>query len=112
MSYKNAKEEFLHATRRNEVKCAEIRYSACCLWEMSGQEPPPSKELILKVGYTSEELEEFLNQLDFDYDAGYGGQELFGTVWFKDSGWIDRGEYDGSEWWQTHYCPSIPEELK
>ena len=105
---RNAKEEFLDNTSRNKVKCAEISYSAGCLWE----EQSTVGEIILKVGYTSEELEEFLNQLDFDYDAGYGGQELFGTVWFEDGGWMDRREYDGSEWWETYYCPSIPEELK
>lgn len=109
---KNAKEEFLYVTRNRKVKCAEINYSASSLWELNDEQAPPPKELILKVGHTSEELEEFINQLDFDYDSGYGGQELFGRVWFDDDGWMDRGEYDGSEWWHLHYCPSIPEELR
>ena len=38
----------------------------------------------------------FLNDLNFEYDSGYGGQELYGTVWFKDNTWAGRGEYDGS----------------
>lgn len=42
------------------------------------------------------------------YDRGYGGQELFGTLWFSDGTWADRGEYDGSEWWEHRKRPAIP----
>ena len=50
-------------------------------------------------------LEEVLPQLDFDYDDGYGGQELYGYIWYSDGTWSDRGEYDGSEWWQHQVRP-------
>ena len=46
--------------------------------------------------------------LDFTYDDGFGGQQLDGQIWFKDGTWADRGEYDGSEWWQYHKCPQVP----
>jgi len=49
-----------------------------------------------------------LQVLDFRYDGGYGGQELFGTVWLKDGTWMERGEYDGSEWWEHRTRPEIP----
>lgn len=51
-------------------------------------------------------LEEVLPKLNFKYDDGYGSQELFGYIWYADGTWSDRGEYDGSEWWQHHSCPS------
>jgi hypothetical protein len=70
-----------------------------------------SKAALLKVDHTPEELDEFLDGLDFDYDDGYGGQELFGTIWFVDGTYATRGEYDGSEWWEHHTCPEIPAEL-
>jgi len=44
--------------------------------------------------------------LDRDYDSGYGGQELSGTIVFKDGTWLERGEYDGSEWWEYKSKPS------
>ena len=44
--------------------------------------------------------------LDFDYDNGYGGQNLFGCIWYGDGTWSHREEYDGSEWWQYMKCPS------
>lgn len=53
-------------------------------------------------------LSDVLPQLDFDYDNGYGRQELEGTIWYADGTWSDRGEYDGSEWWAHRKCPSLP----
>lgn len=43
--------------------------------------------------------ESVLFTLDFEYDNGYGTQEISGVVLFKDNTWLSRGEYDGSEWW-------------
>ena len=45
------------------------------------------------------------------YDNGHGGQELFGMIWIKNGDWIERGEYDGSEWWEYKTCPEVPDEL-
>jgi hypothetical protein len=53
-------------------------------------------------------LDEVLPRLDFDYDNGYGSQELEGTVWYSDGTWSERGEYDGSEWWEHRECPPLP----
>jgi hypothetical protein len=54
------------------------------------------------------ELAEVLPQLNFDYDSGFGGQNLYGTIWYSDGTWSSRGEYDGSEWWQYNKCPELP----
>ena len=45
--------------------------------------------------------------MNFEYDNGFGGQELYGTIWLKDGTWCTRGEYDGSEWWEHHERPDI-----
>lgn len=58
------------------------------------------------------EWAKFAEDLQFEYDDGYGTQNLFGTVWFNDGSWLERGEYDGSEWWEYKSVPVIPEELK
>ena len=57
-------------------------------------------------------LAEVLPQLDFCYDSGYGGQNLYGTIWYKDGTWSNRDEYDGSEWWAYRKCPELPEGAK
>lgn len=50
-------------------------------------------------------IKKFLN---VKYDNGYGGQELFGTIWYADGTWSSREEYDGSEWWRHNKCPKLP----
>ena len=101
----NAKKELEQLLEgKAKVKCASIikdypfDYKELCLFE-------------LKVNHTEEEFQSFLNSLNFDYDSGYGGQELFGTVWLEDGTWCTRGEYDGSEWWIHNQRPKIPSEL-
>lgn len=70
------------------------------------------KKWALKVGYTKKDYDNFLESLDFEYDDGYGSQELGGNIWFADGTYADRGEYDGSEWWEYHKVPEVPEALK
>lgn len=97
----NAKEEFLYLVNNKVVICASISYREC--WEHV-----VCSDHTLPVTCTEEQYNAFVESLDFEYDSGYGGQELFGTVWFKDGTWATRGEYDGSEWWDYHACPTIP----
>jgi hypothetical protein len=109
----NAKEELLGILERTKssIKCAYIKRDMGW-WDDSDVyiSPPP---ISLKEGYTTEEYAEFLTKLDFGYDSGYGGQELLGTIWLmKENTWLERGEYDGSEWWEYNECPQIPDELK
>jgi hypothetical protein len=54
-------------------------------------------------------LEQVLPRLNFSYDRGYGHQYIFGTIWYTDGTWSERGEYDGSEWWSYRKCPPLPE---
>lgn len=52
---------------------------------------------------------DFAALADFEYDAGYGGEEIntnlkvVGGDW-----WLERHEYDGSEWWEFKRLPSQP----
>lgn len=102
----NAKTELLEALKNKaKVKCAKIRLGVRWMAE------DEVKEYKLKVGHISEDFEAFLNDFDFMYDNGYGGQKLFGTVWFEDGNWLERVEYDGSEWWEHKSCPEIPEDI-
>ena len=50
---------------------------------------------------------DFVTMADFDYDYSYGGQVIEATlvVRFKDSTWLERREYDGSEWWEYKKAP-------
>lgn len=98
----NAKQEFLQhiSGNSNKVLCTEISINT-----------KDKTSTFLTTGYTKEEWDQFLSDIDKEYDDGYGGQELYGTIWYKDGTWSTRGEYDGSEWWDYHSVPEIPKNL-
>ena len=70
------------------------------------------RKFILPVSYSEQTYKDFIDDLDFSYDDGYGIEELGGVLWFTDGTWASRGEYDGSEWWEHHTRPEIPVELR
>lgn len=43
------------------------------------------------------------------YCDGFGTQELSGTIMLSDGTWLERGEYDGSEWWEHRKPPTKPD---
>jgi hypothetical protein len=90
----NAKKELLKHIADREVKYVQIYYNDD--WNTAE----------IKIEGT---LEEVLPRLDFEYNSGYGSQEISGIIWYADGSWSDRGEYDGSEWWQYQKCPPLPE---
>jgi hypothetical protein len=87
----------------SRIVCATI-VANCTFGEFDGS----NDKITLMYNYTPEELEEFMSKLDFDYDDGYGMQYLNGTVWLENGTWLERGEYDGSEWWYLKSTPKIP----
>lgn len=53
---------------------------------------------------------EFAENSDFDYDDGFGGAEINQSLKIVGDGWwLERGEYDGSEWWEFKTLPTKPE---
>ncbi len=107
----NAKLELINHCGQREILCCEIHIN--CDRNLNGAwgEDEVDSGIRLTTGFTAEEWIEFLKLLDVEYDSGYGGQNLYGTIWYKDGTWSTRGEYDGSEWWEHHHLPSIPENL-
>ena len=51
--------------------------------------------------------EAFKAVANIEYNAGYGGQEIACdlVVVFSDGSWLERSEYDGSEWWDHRRTP-------
>lgn len=100
----NAKEEFLKHTKGKQILCAKI--------ETGEYDWQDFNTFLLKQNYTEYDYQQFLTQIDYTYDNGYGGQELFGIIWYTDGTWSSRGEYDGAEWWIHNKCPEIPSEMQ
>lgn len=108
MAIRMAREEFLSHVRKvnSSILCAHITR------ERFDDTTFDYYEIVyvLKTDFTGNDYEKFLNSLDFQYDAGFGGQVLFGTIFYSDGTWSERREYDGSEWWEYKKRPEIPNE--
>lgn len=97
----NAKEEFIDEIKDRVVKCVYLKHGSYCI---------PDRSFFLKIGHSGSDYSEFLNSIDFNYEDGYGTQELHGFIWYEDGTYSERGEYDGSEWWEHKSTPDIPNE--
>lgn len=68
-------------------------------------------KIVLNLNYSDSEYNNFLKALNFEYNNGYGTQEIYGYIWYNDGTWSERYEYDGSEWWSYKKCPSFNDKL-
>ena len=51
--------------------------------------------------------------LNFTYDNGYGIDEIpSGFILVGKDFWLERHEYDGSEWWEFKQIPKKPNTIK
>ena len=48
-------------------------------------------------------VQQFFDEINFDYDSGFGGAEIEGLYIIGYDFYMYRAEYDGAEWW--NYVP-------
>jgi hypothetical protein len=106
MGHINANDELdrLVISSKSSIKAAKIQFGDD--WMFDDDQSPDI--LTLYPNFTLEEYVDFLQFMNREYGNGYGSQFLFGTIWFEDGTWAERGEYDGSEWWEHHKLPELP----
>ena len=87
----NLLQETMNALKENGKTPADVRWvgrasiSAKCSWD------------------------DFPKQADFEYNNGYGWPEIpKDLVVVGDNWWLERAEYDGSEWWEFKTIPKEP----
>lgn len=57
--------------------------------------------------------ENFKEIANINYDDGYGGAEVAQDILIVgDKFWLERHEYDGSEWWEYKQKPQEPEKRR
>jgi hypothetical protein len=111
---KNAKVELIDTLNKNGFELNDIKYARILYYDdgfvdVDDEDNEVSKEIILNIIRTNEDVEAFLNDLDFEYDNSYGIQYFDGFIWLKDdTTWFSRCEYDGLEWWEYNKMPEIP----
>lgn len=95
---KNAKQEFLEQTQNRQVKCACVQISGL-----------KKKTIFLRKNFTQEDLDEFLDQLDFEYNENSLHLLIEGTIWYKDNDtWSERHYIDDEQVWTYHKMPQPP----
>lgn len=53
-------------------------------------------------------IDRFIKLADRKYDSGFGGTEVAEDLKvIGDGWWLERHEYDGSEWWEFKEMPKI-----
>ena len=102
----NALEEFIRHTEKcaSDVLCAKLAHQTSYGGEI--------RRYTLPKNYTNAEAAEFFRSINFNYYAGYGRQELYGTIWYTDGTWSERVSYDGSEWWEHKQQPDFDKEVE
>jgi hypothetical protein len=101
----NARDEFsFHVLDKPAIMCAQINVD----WWKDDK----NFTYDIPIGYTVDQFAQFLANLNFQYENGYGTQYVKGTIWYTDGTWSERAEYDGSEWWKHITVPVIPPELQ
>lgn len=99
---RNAKTEFLIMIKDNIVIASNIWFD-----EYDSDNIDQINMFKLKPLYSIDDYNEFLKFLDREYDSGYGGQKLFGVIYCENGVWMQRGEYDGAEWWDIFKYPDL-----
>ena len=89
----NAKEELIKHVAERDVQLVRIVF---------GRSYGSEKKKTIEGS-----IDDVLLKLDFEYDSGFGAQMLFGFIWYTDGTWSERGEYDGSEWWEYMARPPL-----
>lgn len=73
-----------------------------------GQTPDTVAWVGARDGTWSGSWDQFAGLAAFDYDDSYGTREVEDdlVVVFRDGSWLERQEYDGSEWWEYAQAPA------
>lgn len=92
----NALEELINKCEECWKSLEDIDY-----WRVGGEE----KNQCIFDSNSIEIMKKFLKDKYSRYDSWYWWQVLYGEIVFKDRTWLERWEYDWSEWWEYKKCP-------
>lgn len=100
-------QETLEAIKEKEVKEFKLNFYSL---DFDGNDDNDVRTEASAKGAGKEALMSFFATLPErakEYCNGYGVQEWEGWISFQDGTWIERSEYDGSEWWSYRSCPAL-----
>ena len=92
----NALDELIDVCRYNWKTLEDIDY-----WWVGWED----KNQCIFDSNSIEIMKKFLKEKYSQYDNWFWWQVLYGEIVFKDRSWLERWEYDWSEWWEYKKCP-------
>lgn len=101
----NLLQEIIEIIKGNGKSTDEIKFVGCNWEEWT------SRGAVYYEYYMT--WDDFVSQVNRSYDDGYGSTlikdnlQIVGKNW-----WLERHEYDGSEWWEFKSMPKKPKEYK
>jgi hypothetical protein len=101
----NLKDEILLTLSRNGKLPTDIAYAE--IWETYTSDEDEERYISLIPNYSYAEYEEFLKNVNFEYDNDYGKQYVQGYIVMNDGTWFERDDYDGREWWKFKKKPEF-----
>lgn len=92
----------------------ELLQETCDALDEAGKSPMDIYWIGSRSGAFACTWEEFGALARVRYDNGFGSSQVATdlVIVFKDGSWLERGEYDGSEWWQFKKTPKLQEHPK
>ena len=100
---KNLLKETIECLNENNKQTSDVLWVGRNYYDRKAQE---------EVAYTNT-WDEFCLKANFRYDAGYGGNEIpMDLIVVGKDFWLERHEYDGSEWWEFKTMPVKPKEVR
>lgn len=86
----NAKKEFLNTISK---------VNATVLWARFQSESKSLVKLAPENSGNKQCWDKFLEELDYNYYRGFGGESTEGAIMLSNGYWFARAEYDGSSCW-------------
>jgi hypothetical protein len=70
----------------------------------------PEMVAFVTDGENSQSFDDFISNCNFEYNSSFGRAYINSNleIVFNDGSWLERGEYDGSEWWQYKKTSAKP----
>ena len=114
-TFRNASEEFQIINRSLSLDGSESVKILCAHLTFMGDNGLPEEPIVLKKGYTPEDYDRFLSEIDREYqDNFHQYYMLYGHIWLDDGTWYGREREDvelgfGEFWRHVVYPTILPE---
>lgn len=101
-NFKSETLKFIEKLGAKEIDEVRILYTGCYPYKVYRDTELDWNKMAITFGMEPD------NESEWNYDYGYGSETFLGWITFKDTTtYMERKEYDGSEWWESVKRPTL-----